>query len=337
MIGASKPAVDGQDEASILTCSFRGDFDLCAMLCASVDRFVPDNVQHRIYVPASDLALFAPLVNARRQIIAEETLLPKWFWKVPLPAARWRRLLLLPRRNIYLTPFSMPVRGWIAQQIMKIAGAADSPTEIVMHVDSDAVFVRPFSLETLYQDGSGVRLFRRPHVDAEGHRSWHLSASTLLGLPPDPFHDGDYIDSLVVWRCSVVRRMIGRIEEIGGRDWRVVLARTQHFSEYLLYGVFAERVLGLADARLAIAPVSLCHTRWSDEFAGAEDETEFVTSLDPRMIAGCVQSTIALPLPQLRKLCDRLVAFAASQDRAAPEGDRSVVQIAARRESLASR
>jgi len=319
------------DDVSIMTCSFRGDFELCAMLCASVDRFVPDGVQHLIYVPASDLALFAPLATARRRIIAEETLLPRWFWKLPLPSARWRRLLRLPRRNIYLTPFSMPVRGWIAQQIMKIAGAADAPTEIVMHVDSDAVFVRPFSLETLDRDGAGVRLFRRAHDLAEGHRSWHLSASALLGLPPDEFHDGDYIDSLVVWRRSVVRRMIAHIARTGGRDWRMLLARTTHFSEYVLYGVFAERVLGLAAAKLAIAPVSLCHTRWSGEFADAQDEAAFVAALDPRMIAGCVQSTIALPLPDRRRLQDRLVAFAAAQDTAEP------LAVADRRESLPAR
>ncbi|KIZ42338.1 hypothetical protein OO17_13045 [Rhodopseudomonas palustris] len=303
-----------------MTCSFRGDFEICALLCESVDRFVPDIVQHLLYVPASDLALFAPLASARRRIIAEETLLPAWFWKIPMPPARWRRLLSLPRRNIYLTPFSLPVRGWIAQQIMKIAGAAQSPTEIILHVDSDAEFVRPFSVDDLYQAGAGVRLFRRPHVDAGGHRSWHLSASQLMGLPPDEFHDGDYIDSLVVWRRSVVRQMIERIAQIGGRDWRIQLARTQHFSEYLLYGVFAERVLGLAEAGLAVAPMSLCHTRWSDAFADAEDETNFITSLDPRMIASCVQSTIALSLPQRRALHERMVAFAASQDPASGAG-----------------
>ena len=315
MTGADDIVTLGQTDASILTCSFRGDFEICSMLCESIDRFVPETIKHKLYVPQADLTLFQPLENARRSVISEDTLLPRWFWKIPMPNARWRRRLFLPRRNFYLTPFSMPVRGWIAQQIMKIAAAAESSTEIVLHVDSDALFVRPLSVDRLFADGAHARLFRRPPEAGKGHRSWHLAASKLLDLPPDEFHDGDYIDSLVVWRRSVVRKMIERIEQTGKRDWKVILGRTPHFSEYLLYGVFAERVLGLADAKLAIEKVSLCHSRWLGEFSDSKDEGDFVTSLDPKMIGFSVQSTIALPLAERRDLYERMVSFAELQDQ----------------------
>jgi hypothetical protein len=315
MIGADDTATTSQTDASILTCSFRGDFEICSMLCESIDRFVPETIKHKLYVPQADLSLFQPLANARRSVISEETLLPRWFWKIPMPSAHWRRRLFLPRRNFYLTPFSLPVRGWIAQQIMKIAAAAGSSTEIVLHVDSDALFVRPFSVDRLLPDGAHARLFRRAPEAGKAHRSWHLAASNLLDLPPDEFHDGDYIDSLVVWRRSVVRKMIERIEQTGTRDWQIILGRTPHFSEYVLYGVFAERVLGLADAKLAIEQISLCHSRWLDEFSGPKDEADFVTSLDPKMVGFCVQSTIALSLAERRDLYERMISFAELQDQ----------------------
>ena len=321
MTGSDNGAATSHADASILTCSFRGDFEICSMLCESVDRFVPETIKHNVYVPEADLNLFRPLANARRSVISEDSLLPTWFWKIPLPDAHWRRRLFLPRRNFYLTPYSLPVRGWIAQQIMKIAAAAESSTEIVLHVDSDALFVRPLSVDRLFRDDAHARLFRRAPEAGKGHRSWHLAASKLLGLPPDEFHDGDYIDSLVVWRRSVVRKMIERIEQTGKRDWQIILGRTPHFSEYVLYGVFAERVLGLADAKLAIEQISLCHSRWRGEFSDPEDEADFVTSIDPEMVGFCVQSTIALSLPERRDLHERMISFAELQDQSGSDPD----------------
>ena len=310
--------VDAPLEATILTCSFRGDFENCRMLCESVDRFVPASIEQTLFVPKNDIAMFSELATARRKVVSEDTLLPTWFRKLPLPGPRWRRLLRLPRRNIYLTPFSPPVRGWIAQQMMKIAAASRAPTEIVLHVDSDNVFIRPLTMDRLTRDNRHVRLYQQPNaVDQEGHKTWHLAASRLFGLPPDAFHAGDYIDSLVVWRRSVARKMIKRIESVGGRDWRIILARTPHFSEYILYGVFAERVLGLEEAGLVAEPFSLCHSLWSEGFGDAEEETAFVESLRPEQVMCLVQSTLPLSIPERRRVFDRVREFAARRDSGA--------------------
>lgn len=304
--------VTGRPDTSMITCSFRGDYEICSMLCESIDRFVPETIKHTVYVPESDLALFAPLANSRRSIVSEDALLPRWFWKLPLPSSQWRRRLFLPRRNFYLTPYSLPVRGWIAQQMMKIAAAAQSSTEIVLHIDSDILFVRQLSVSELFPQGDRARLYRQVSVNADSHRLWHLSASKLLDIPPDEFHDGEYIDSIVLWRRSVVHKMIERIEGVGKVGWQVVLSRTKHFSEYVLYGVFAERVMGLENAKLSIEPRSFCHTRWTDAFSSADDETNFINSIDPRMVGICIQSTIPLTLSKRRELFDRAVSFLAT-------------------------
>lgn len=302
--------------ATILTLSYAGDFDCCRLLCESVDRFASDDFVHKLYVPTRDLALFAPFANARRKVASQDRdLLPRWMWKAPMPAPRWRELLRLPRRNVYLSLFSPPVRGWIAQQVMKIAAAAAAETEVILHVDSDTLFIRPLSLDRLVRADGKVRLYQTPdQVDQPGHRLWHETASRLLGLPPDPFHNGDYIDQLVVWRRSTARRLIARLEQVGGRDWRKILANRQHFSEYILYGVFADNDLGLDEAGHWPDPHSLCHSLWTDQIASVEEERAFIEALRPDQSACLLQSTLPLSLDERRAFIARIVAQAAKQN-----------------------
>lgn len=303
--------------ATIITCSFSGDLDVCRMLCESIDRFVPDNIVHKLYVPAGDIPLFADLASPRRVVATQEELLPRGFWKVPLPGPEWRRRLCLPRRNIYLTPYSLPVRGWIAQQIMKLAAAAIADTDIVVHIDSDNAFIRPFPPETLLQDGK-VRLYRNPAmVDLPSHRLWHKVAGELLGLPHKDFYGAEYIDPFVVWRRAVLLRVIERISLTTGRDWRVALARTPHFAEYVLYGVFAEQVLGLEQAGLFAAPTSPILSRWADNFADEAEEEAFYAAIRPEHKACLIQSTIPMPTADRRRIFERATARAAAQDAAA--------------------
>lgn len=319
--GQDSPALD----ASILTLSYSGDLEVCRMLCASVDRFAPAGIGHRLYTPTQDMPLFAPLANARRSIGSQDRdLLPRWLWKLPMPNPRLRDLLRLPRRNVYVSPYAAPLRGWIAQQMMKIAACADSPTEIIVHVDSDGEFVRPLTTGMLVRPDGRARFRRNPQKsDLETHRKWRDSACRLLGLAPSSIDAGDYIDFCVVWRRSIVRRMIGRIEEVGGADWRKILARTPDFSEYTLYGLFVES-LGIEAAGHFAAEESQVHAIWvvEEEPSCPEEEAAFVEALRPQHFACLVQSTMTMDLATRRSLIDRLIARAAAQD--SPESSRRV-------------
>lgn len=293
---------------SLVTCSFRGDLEVCRLLCESVDRYVPADIAHILYVPTEDMTLFADLAAPRRILRPQEALLPRWFWKLPMPGQPWRGWLHLPRRNVYLTPWSLPVRGWIAQQIMKIAAASRAETDIVVHVDSDNAFIRPLTIDHLVQ-GDHVRLYRNPErVEMDSHRRWHRAASTLLGLPESSFHGAEYIDQLVVWRRSVAQGLTQRIAATSGNDWRIALARTPHFAEYILYGVYADRVAGLEAAGLFATPQSLCLSRWSEAFAGSQDEDAFLASIRPEHVACLIQSTIAMSPEARRKLFEKAAA-----------------------------
>jgi len=302
--------------ASLVTCSFRGDLDVCRLLCETIDRFAPADMVHWLYVPKADVALFADLASPRRRIATQESLLPWWFAKAPLPGPEWRARLRLPRRNIYVTPFSKPVRGWIAQQVMKIAAATQADTEIVVHVDSDNAFIRPLRMEDLARDGR-ARLYRHPEMVARAsHRMWHEAAGRLLGLDPSNFYGAEYIDQLVVWRRSVARGLTERLAQVAGSDWRIALARAPHFAEYILYGVFADRVLGLDEAGLFATEQTLCLSRWTEGFDNAAQESEFIAAIEPHHVACLVQSTIAMTIEARRDLFERACAFAAQQDAA---------------------
>ncbi|GJD36012.1 DUF6492 family protein [Methylobacterium aerolatum] len=253
---------------TLITLSFSGDLECCRLLCETADRFAPAGAAHLLAVPAADMPLFRPLAGGRRSLVPQEELLPGWLRKVPLPGPEWRRRLFLPRRNVYLSFRGRPVRGWIAQQIMKLNAAAGAGTETILHLDSDTAFVRPLPAEALGTAGR-VRLARFPGAaDDAMHAPWHRAASTLLGLPPSNYHGADYIDQFVTWRRDNVRGLLARIGETTGRDPIEALAATRDFSEYVLYGVYCDRVLGLSASGHAETALSLCETVWSEAEGG---------------------------------------------------------------------
>lgn len=305
---------DAMTRVSLLTLSFRGDLELCRLLCETTDRFVDPAISHVIAVPRADSPLFASLANDRRSIIAQEGLLPGWLIKLPLPSPAWRKRLLLPRRNVYLSLRGRPVRGWIAQQLMKIAAAAMSDADIVVHADSDAAFIRPTRPEDFLLDDK-PRFLREPGAgESPMHAAWHRAASNLLGLAPSDYHGADYIDAgLVVWRRENVTRLIAHLQREGG-DWRARLVAAGEFSEYVLYGVFVDQVLG-EQSQHTPTPLRQCLTLW-DASAAREAETA-INGLQPYQRAMAVQSTIALDDGARHALVESAIRKAAEQDRRA--------------------
>src|SRR5271157_904286 len=106
---------------AVITKSFAPDFELCVALNRSVLDFAPDTVRHHIIVPRSDLKLFGQLAGPRTLVWCDVDLLPRTFVSVPF-------------RNIMLNlsrPFP-PVRGWILQQVVKLAAVAASEDDVVL-------------------------------------------------------------------------------------------------------------------------------------------------------------------------------------------------------------
>ncbi len=278
-----------------LTPSFAGDFQLCAGLNRSLLTYAPSDVHHQIIVPARDVPLFRALANDRTEILAEPEFLPSTFVRAPLV-----NMTVNVRR-----PFP-PVRGWILQQVLKLAATAASDADVVLLVDSDIEFIRPFSVDTFVRDGV-VRFYRKPdEVDERlpRHLLWHSGARRLLDLPVEAPPLPDYVSSLVAWDPSLVRSMLERVATVTGRPWIDSVAAQLHFSEWTLYGVYVD-ALRLQEASANASDASLCHAWWGTVPLDEQTLPDFVSALGPDDVA-CMISAKSHTSSEIRK-----AAFAA--------------------------
>jgi Family of unknown function (DUF6492) len=125
---------------------------------------------HHVVVPPSDAHLFREYEGARCRVWTHRNLLPRYCLPVPNASG----LMLNLRR-----PWP-PARGWVVQQIMKMAGTAAIDARAVLIVDSDAVLIRDASLHQFMDDGQ-LRLYRKDGgvtADMERHVLWHNVAGS---------------------------------------------------------------------------------------------------------------------------------------------------------------
>src|SRR3546814_12498208 len=81
------------------------------------------------------------------------------------------------------------------------------------------------------------------------HARWHATAQRLLGLPVTGYSGADYIGNLIKWRADALAQLQRRIAEESGRRWDTAVPGERAFSEYIIYGVFVDVVLGVRDQR----------------------------------------------------------------------------------------
>jgi Family of unknown function (DUF6492) len=285
---------------AVLTPSIAADYERCADLNRSVLAQSDGTVEHHIVVPARDLPLFERLSGPRTRIRRESDFLPRSF--VPVPRTKYT---LNVRR-----PYP-PLRGWILQQIVKLAAAAELPADVVVMADSDITFCRPLRAGTFMRDGV-VRLFREPGGVHEGmprHVLWHRAARSLLGLPGGQPPFTDYVSSMLAWDPAVVRAMLARVTEVTGRPWADAIGAHLHFSEWTLYGVFVDQVLG-APANSFASDDPLCHTYWLEEPLDAAGLDAFLAGIAPDDIAVMVSAKSRTPMDLQRAAMARLPQYA---------------------------
>ncbi len=268
-------------DMALFTKSYAGDFEHCVRLCASIDRHMA-NVPHYLVVDRVDAPLFSQLVRGRRNLLISENYLPELF-----------QISVLGRR-LWLTPYGPPVRGWIQQQLAKLAVIATLPEKAVVLVDSDVVFVRPLPLEAVLQGGR-TRLYRVPgEGQSPKHKIWHRVAARLLGLQPRDYFGADYINTVIAWRPDVVRALLPHIRRSTRLPWRMALTWRFRFSECLLYGIFADHVPGPQSDLLFADEMSLCHCCWGYDLDSPEGRAAFLRDLEPQHAAVLIQSNLNL-------------------------------------------
>ncbi len=253
-------------QIAIITPSYGPDFELCRTLNRSVLEFLPPSVKHYIFVDRRDLQLFGTLAGERTLVATKEEIMPKGIVQIP-GLNRWISTATL-----------LPISGWLVQQIAKIATAELLTESTLVMVDSDALFIRDVE-PALFSGNGASRLYRCPGAitaDMTAHVTWHHSACQLLGVAPDPPPMDDYIGQIISWDRELVRRMCARIESVSGHSWHAALARKRAVSEYLLYGLFVEKVVGAA-GNVWIDERSRCKTHWELSPLLESDLAEFAT------------------------------------------------------------
>lgn len=227
-----------------------------------------------------------------------EEILPRWIhhlWQVPF----------VRRRSLWWSWKTGFMVGWHIQQLVKMQMAFEVKQQGLILCDSDMFFLRSFDVGKLH--GKDGFRFYRSHDEMDeksiSNPSYTVAAFRQLGLPVESFPARTYVDSLVTWKAATVRDMCAYIEKISDLDWRAALGRNLIFSEYTLYGLYVDRLAGIA----GLAPTSdhLCKTKWGKDQEKPIDVDSFVDELPAGVVAVAFQSFLNVDQDILRKIFDR--------------------------------
>jgi hypothetical protein len=281
-------------DLAVLTPCYRGDAELLPDLHQSVLECTPADTVHHVVVPPSDRALFTKHQGPRCRVWTHRDFLPRRYVCIPHASG-------LAVNSCRPWP---PVRGWVVQQAIKIAASRMLEAGTVLIADSDAVLVRPMTAEQFRLDGR-LRLFRAEHAVHAGmprHVCWHGVARRLLGLPPAPdLPLPDYVNAINVWDPKIVLAMQQRITEVTGRNWLDAVTSELHISEFVLYGVFVDEVLGRPPALDA----AFCHNYYSSDPLDREQALAFADRMTPDAVGVMISSHSGTPRQVRRATFDR--------------------------------
>jgi hypothetical protein len=274
---------------AFVTVSYGPDRERCELLCRSIDRLAPTTAGHWLIVERADLPLFRELETGSRRLLVTEDVVP-----VRLVRLATRRIGL--RSDIFLQGRAKPIRGWLLQQLAKLAISRDLPADVIVHADSDVTLVRPFRTSSVVEADGRVRFYSLPGaIDSNlpSHVEWHRTAERLLGLPPAPIPLPDYITHLVPWRRQNVIAMLDYLEDREG-SWVRAITNSWNFSEYILYGRFVEDVLRDAGGVVTTA-TSLCRDYWTSEHLSAHQIDALLDAMEPEEVALSITAKAGIP------------------------------------------
>lgn len=280
--------------AALVTASYAPDFERCRLLCETIDRHVSGMAHHYILVEQRDVTQFRQLEGPRRTVVDERDLLPSWLHAIDDP-------LSLFRRRIWLSARTLPLRGWHVQQLRRIAIAGHAEADVLVYVDSDVAFLKPFDCSAFSRSGE-TRLFRRdgglPATD--DHRIWARNAGSALGIEDRPVSTHDYISTLISWRRESVTAMCAHIERVHGKSWVQVIGSARKFSECLIYGRFVDEVFEgeghFHDSR------EFCRVHWTGTAMTDDEFRAFVAGMASDQVAIGMQSFIGTDIGRIRRL-----------------------------------
>jgi Family of unknown function (DUF6492) len=214
-----------------LSTTFAPDIERFALLRRSIEQFASD-IPHVAIVNTEDVRKFRNRFGSdgALQIVGSGEVLPqdverrrrksgpKWLTK------KWHRAGL--------------IKGWHAQQLMKIFALAESPYEAAVFVDSDVFVCKPLDREYFYVGGR-LKLFRRLASNAEGF-DFDISTHDILGNRLSEITRlYDYIYSPACFRKSSAVALLSELERRHESRWVQRFLEQRRPSEYNLLGYAA--------------------------------------------------------------------------------------------------
>jgi hypothetical protein len=211
------------------------------------------------------------------------------------------RIIRRKRRQFWWSLRARPASGWHVQQILKIAATIALPHSRFCVLDSDIVFFRDFDLARFEYPRPVPLLDVRDAVTESlpNHARWVETSHQLLGLPPAPLPASDFIGHIIFWDQQTVRAMASRIESVTGTDWIETLCRIRDFSEYMLYGYFAQKDAA-SSARHTSVSRTPCLSYWDSPTLDRDELNRLLRRADKHDVAFSIASFSGTPVETIR-------------------------------------
>jgi hypothetical protein len=285
---------------SFLTVSYYKDFERFLLLRESVNRFYKDAARHLVIVPREDIPLFQGGLkgDTRVDVLAQNDFAASYFYprkwygalKKIVPGSAWRFRKYAG------------VSGWQIQQPIKLNLPKLVSSGVVIILDSDVVFVRPF-IDSDFEVTSGQsRVMVR--MDQKILQSEMRLARKVLKLD-DNTNDYHYTTMPMVMYVDWVQKLQEHLENIHGCDWQMVLFNTGPIHEDCLYGVFVKEILKPSNLVLRADPFS--SIVWDEASLQALLNSDFHSlSKQTKQIPLClvVQSNLNSPVSDYRQMIE---------------------------------
>lgn len=268
---------------ALITPSYAPDFERCQLLVESVERCLHDDTQHYVIVDRRDLSLFRQLKTPKTDLLVAEDLLPSWIFRLP------------GIQKLWISYRTLPIRNWILQQLIKIAACDVLHEDVLTFCDSDNTFIRPFDMPSQLVRNNQLALLRVNFQNRDVHR-WIAASKKLLGISGLDIPPVTYVSNMICWHRSNILKLRHHIEEVHGMHW--IQAICQHFSvsEYILYGIFVEHLLGIESAKHFIFDTELIKPSWNHSLDSPTKINHFLGQLKESHIGVMIHSKDQVPI-----------------------------------------
>lgn len=228
-----------KNKVAIITQSYKNDFKECKLLCESIDKFAP-MIDHYIFVNDEDIDMFMCLQYGKHFVLKKSLILPCFLIRIP-----WK----IMGHHFHVSPFTIPVREWIIQQICKLGvfEVIGNEYEAVFNIDSETVFMKPFDVNMWKKDGKYL-MYRVKNVDEPSHDDYCHAAVKLLHWQGsyNEISFYNYMNTPVCFVRENTEKLLHTIaKNYWMHSWKLALCNTYRFSEYYTYAIYTDRIMNL--------------------------------------------------------------------------------------------